>query len=112
MKFPEYSKYISGEFDCKEEILKDKEISDIICVKCSRMLRKKIRWFSYGQRFYFALGICPEHGYMKGKIRVKKSEQDLYYAVKTIKAVGEEALPMLVQKREDNKKKKKNSSKQ
>ena len=70
------------------------------------------RWFSYGQRFYFALGICPEHGYMKGKIRVKKSEQDLYYAVKTIKAVGEEALPMLVQKREDNKKKKKNSSKQ
>ena len=66
----------------------------------------------YGQRFYFALGICPEHGYMKGKIRVKKSEQDLYYAVKTIKAVGEEALPMLVQKREDNKKKKKNSSKQ
>lgn len=85
LKFPEYSKYISGEFDCKEEILKDKEISDIICVKCSRMLRKKIRWFSYGQRFYFALSICPEHGYMKGKIRVKKSEQDLYYAVKTIK---------------------------
>ena len=61
LKFPEYSKYVSGEFDCKEEILKDKEIADIICVKCSRMLRKKIRWFSYGQRFYFAMGICPEH---------------------------------------------------
>ena len=111
LKFPEYSKYVSGEFDCKEEILKDKEIADIVCVKCARMLRKKIRWFSYGQRFYFALGICPEHGYMKGKIRVKKSERDLYYAVKTIKAVGEDALPMLVQKREDNKKKKKNPSK-
>ena len=93
LKFPEYSKYVSGEFDCKEEILKDKEIADIVCVKCARMLRKKIRWFSYGQRFYFALGICPEHGYMKGKIRVKKSERDLYYAVKTIKAVGEDALP-------------------
>ena len=35
----------------------------------------------------------------------KKSERDLYYAVKTIKSVGEEALPMLVQKREDNKEK-------
>ena len=45
-----------GNFDCKEEILKDKEIADIVCVKCARMLRKKIRWFSYGQRFYFALG--------------------------------------------------------
>ena len=74
-------------------------------------MSRYLGWFSYGQRFYFALGICPEHGYMKGKIRVKKSERDLYYAVKTIKAVGEDALPMLVQKREDNKKKKKNPSK-
>lgn len=59
-----------------------------------------------GSGFILHWDICPEHGYMKGKIRVKKSEQDLYYAVKTIKAVGEEALPMLVQKREDNKKEK------
>ena len=100
------------QFETKEEAMEEKRVTDVVCTKCRRMLRKKIRWFSYGQRFYFALGICPEHGYMKGKIRVKKSEQDLYYAVKTIKAVGEEALPMLVQKREDNKKKKKNSSKQ
>lgn len=51
MKFPEYSKYISGEFDCKEEILKDKEISDIICVKCSRMLRKRSAGFLMGSGF-------------------------------------------------------------
>ena len=47
----------------------------------------------------------------EGKIRVKKSERDLYYAVKTIKAVGEDALPMLVQKEKITKKKKKNPSK-
>lgn len=73
--------------------------------------QKKIRWFSYGQRFYFAMGICPEHGYMKGKIRVKKSERELYYGVKTVKAASEEELELLVQKREDNKRKRKSLSK-
>ena len=105
LKFPEYSKYVSGEFDCKEEILKDKEIADIVCVKCARMLRKKIRWFSYGQRFYFALGICPEHGYMKGKIRMKKSEDGSFFAVKTTKLVGEEGAAYVEQKKEETKKK-------
>lgn len=105
--FPDYSKYVSSEFETKEELIKNKEVSDLVCIKCRRMLRKKIRWFSYGQRFYFAMGICPEHGYMKGKIRVKKSEQELYYGVKTVKAASEEDLELLVQKREDNKRKRK-----
>lgn len=81
-----------------------------MCKMCQNAAEKDTLVFLWAA-VYFALGICPEHGYMKGKIRVKKSEQDLYYAVKTIKAVGEDALPMLVQKREDNKKKKKNPSK-
>ena len=29
-------------------------MTDMLCVRCRRMLKKKIRWFSYGQRFYFA----------------------------------------------------------
>lgn len=101
LKFPEYSKYISGEFDCKEEILKDKEISDIICVKCSRMLRKKIRWFSSGQRYYLCLATCPEHGMMKGKIRMKKSEDGRVFAVKTVKPVDEEGAEAVFQKKEE-----------
>lgn len=107
LSFPEYSKFVSAEFETKEELIKNKEVSDLVCIKCRRMLRKKIRWFSYGQRFYFAMGICPEHGYMKGKIRVKKSERELYYGVKTVKAASEEDLELLVQKREDNKRKRK-----
>ena len=47
------------------------------------------------------------YGYMKGKIRVKKSERELYYGVKTVKAASEEDLELLVQKREDNKRKRK-----
>ena len=57
--FPEYTKFVSREFSSREDIMKDKDITDMVCLKCRRMLRKKIRWFPYGQRFYFCLGVCP-----------------------------------------------------
>ena len=105
LSFPEYSKLVSAEFETKEELIKNKEVSDLVCIKCRRMLRKKIRWFSYGQRFYFAMGICPQHGYMKGKIRMKKSEDGSFFAVKTTKLVGEEGAAYVEQKKEETKKK-------
>lgn len=103
--FPEYSKYVSREFDSREDILKDKDITDMKCVKCNRMLRKKLRWFPYGQRFYFCLAVCPEHGVVKGKIRVKKSEDDRFYAVKTAKMADAQDVELLVQRKEDSRKK-------
>ena len=77
----------------------------MVCLKCRRMLRKKIRWFPYGQRFYFCLAYCPEHGYVKGKIRVKKSEKDRYYIVKTTKMAGDEDVELLTQRKEDGRRK-------
>lgn len=103
--FPEYTKFVSREFDSREEIMKDKNITDVVCLKCRRMLRKKIRWFPYGQRFYFCLASCPEHGFVKGKIRVKKSEDDRYYVVKTTKMAGEEDVELMMQRKEDGRKK-------
>ena len=103
--FPEYTKFVSREFDSREEIMKDKNITDMVCLKCRRMLRKKIRWFPYGQRFYFCLAYCPEHGYVKGKNRVKKSEKDRYYIVKTTKMAGDEDVELLTQRKEDGRRK-------
>lgn len=103
--FPEYTKFVSREFESREEIMKDKNITDMVCLKCRRMLRKKIRWFPYGQRFYFCLAYCPEHGYVKGKIRVKKSEKDRYYIVKTTKMAGDEDVELLTQRKEDGRRK-------
>ena len=101
LQFPDYSKYVSREFENREDIMKEKNLTDMVCIKCRRMLRKKIRWFPYGQRFYLCLALCPEHGYMRGKIRVKKSEQDRQYAVKIIKAASEEDIELLDQRKED-----------
>ena len=80
-------------------------LTEEVCYKCRRTLRKKIRWFSSNQKFYFCLAVCPEHGYMKGKIRMKKSEDGSFFAVKTTKLVGEEGAAYVEQKKEETKKK-------
>lgn len=103
--FPGYSKYISRTFETKEGAIEDKTVTDLICYRCNRMLRKKIRWFSVNQKFYFALGICPEHGYVKGKIRMKRSDDGRIYAVKTMKLIDEEGARQIYEKKEEARKK-------
>lgn len=101
LQFPEYTKFVSRMFDTKEEAMEEKRVTDIICTKCRRMLRKKIRWFSSGQRYYLCLATCPEHGMMKGKIRMKKSEDGRVFAVKTVKPVDEEGAEAVFLKKEE-----------
>ena len=101
LRFPEYTKFVSQMFDTKEEAMEEKRVTDIVCTKCRRMLRKKIRWFSSGQRYYLCLATCPEHGMMKGKIRMKKSEDGRVFAVKTVKPVDEEGAEAVFLKKEE-----------
>ncbi len=103
--FPRYSKYISRPFGSKQEAIEDKTVTDIICCKCNRMLRKKIRWFSVNQKFYTALGICPEHGNVKGKIRMRRTDDGRVYVVKTMRLVGEEDIREIYEKKEETRKK-------
>ena len=103
LQFPDYTKYVSRIFDTKEEVMADKQVTDMVCYKCRRMLRKKIRWFSYGQKVYLCLATCPEHGPVKGKIRIKKTEDGFFFAVKTQKLVDAEGAEMVVKKKEETK---------
>ncbi len=105
LEFPEYAKLVSMQHETKEQVLEERRVTDMVCYKCRRTLRKKIRWFSSSQKFYFCLAVCPEHGYMKGKIRMKKSEDGLFFAVKTTKLVGEEGAAYVEKKKEEAKKK-------
>lgn len=101
--FPDYSKFVSRGFATKEDAMSDKQVTDMVCYKCRRMLRKKIRWFSYGQRFYLCLAACPEHGPVKGKIRMKRSEDGSVFAIKTQKIVNSEGAELIARKKEDTK---------
>ena len=105
LEFPGYAKFVSRMYDTKERILEERRVTDMVCYKCRRTLRKKIRWFSSNQKFYFCLAYCPEHGYMKGKIRIKKSEDGSVFAVKTTKLIGEDGAALITKKKEEAKKK-------
>lgn len=103
--FPDYSKYVSRIFPSKEDALKDRTVPVMRCYHCGRVLRKKIRWFTPNQKIYYALAICPEHGFLKGKIRIKKADDDRVYVVKTLKLVAEEDAQAIFARKDDVRKK-------
>lgn len=90
LHYPEYYKYVSREFLSKEDAMADKTVTTIRCTACNKALRKKVRWFSGTSRIYYALAECPEHGYVKGKIRLKRNDIDRIFAIKTVKLTSAE----------------------
>lgn len=88
--FDTYAKYISRTFADKTEALADKTVIETKCYLCHKNLRKKIRWFSPNGKHYYSVSYCDKHGYMKAKIRIRKSEEDRVYVVKTEKFINQE----------------------
>lgn len=98
--FDGYSKYISREFVSKEEAMKDREIVSTRCFLCEKNARKKIRWFSMNAKNYYCVAWCQKHGYLKGKIRMKKTDEGVFYVVKTVKMSDEAEVERVKRKRE------------
>lgn len=108
--FDNYSKFISKEYDTKTDAMADKIVTQTICYKCGTKLKKKIRFFSDNSKTYHCLCICPEHGYLKGKIRMKKSVNGKYFAVKTLKLIDEAGAESVRTRKLENRKKKANKT--
>ena len=98
--FDDYAKYISREFSDKGELLADKEVASTKCYLCHRNLKRKIRWFTPNGKHYYSVSYCEKHGYIKGKIRIRKADDDGVYAVKTMKFISEEEAAEIFQKKE------------
>ena len=79
-----YSKYVSREFENKLDVLKDKRMNATVCYACGKKVRKKIRWFSDNSKTYYCLSHCDTHGFLKGKIKLKKCDDEKIYAVKIL----------------------------
>lgn len=90
VQFENYAKYISREFDSKEDALADGEVASSKCYLCRRNLKKKVKWFTPNGRHYYCLAYCDKHGYLKAKIRVRRSESGKVYIVKTTKLISQE----------------------
>ncbi len=101
VQFDNYEKYISRGFADRAEAFEDREVVASKCYLCHRNLRKKIRWFTPNGRNYYCLAYCEKHGYLKGKIRVRKSMDEKVYIVKTTKLISPEEA-MGLRKRSEN----------
>lgn len=88
--FDSYSKYITREFPSKQLAMGDKEVTSVKCYVCGHNCRKKIKWFSPNGKHYYSISHCGRHGFLKGKIRIKKTDNDQVYIIKTLKLVSEE----------------------
>ena len=73
--FGTYMKYVSHPFPGKEEALEDRAVTSMRCCKCGLPVWKRVRWFSTGGNIYLSLVQCPRHGYIKGKLRMKKKRR-------------------------------------
>lgn len=62
-------------------------------------LKKKIRWFTVNGRHYYCAAYCEKHGYLKGKIRIRKTQDDKVFVVKTMRFITEEEMETLREKR-------------
>lgn len=103
--YPGYEKYISREFATKEDAMLDKEIASSRCFLCGKNVRKKVRWFASGQKNYYCLAYCPTHGWLKGKIRMKRTERGNIFAVKTMKLTDEIEAQLIRDKKDEIKRK-------
>ena len=109
--FDDYAKYISRRFDDKTQLLADREASSTKCYLCHRNLKRKIKWFTPNGKHYYSLSFCSRHGYMKGKIRIRKTEDEGVYAVKTTRFITQEDAQELFRRRDAAKGQRKGSVK-
>ncbi|MDD3413145.1 MAG: exonuclease domain-containing protein [Lachnospiraceae bacterium] len=97
--FDDYSKYISRDFKNKTVALADKEVTSTRCYICGKNAKRKIKWFSVNMKHYYSLSFCNHHGYLRGKIRIKKTEDGKIYIIKTLKLINEEEAMNLIEKK-------------
>lgn len=98
--FDTYSKYISCEFKTKTLAMMDREVLSTRCFLCGKAAKKKVRWFSVNGKHYYCISYCEQHGYLRGKTRLKKAENGNIYVVKTIKQVSVQEAESVVEKQE------------
>lgn len=100
LSYPTYDKYISREFESREAVMKDREVTSTRCPICHLAAKRKLRWFINNSKIYYSISACAEHGYIEGKIRIRKTEEAKYYAIKYLKCVELKEAEELRKKRE------------
>lgn len=99
-RFKTYTKYISREFEDKKIAMSDRSVTTMRCYHCGFPTKKVIKWFSVNGHHYYAVSYCKRHGYIKGKIRMKKADDGNVFVVKTMKLIPESEVLVIKEKQE------------
>ena len=108
INYGEYTKYISRGFADTDEAMKYGRLLTSICPVCNKPIRKKIRWFAASHKKYYSLSFCNDHGYIKGKIRIRKTDQGEYFGMKVMKPATDEAIASIKQRQALERQKRRN----
>ena len=98
--FDNYAKYISRKFNDKSDILLDKTVMSTKCYICKKNNKRVIKWFTPNGKHYYCVSNCDKHGFMKSKVRIRKTEDGKMYVVKTMKCISEEEVNSIIMKQE------------
>ncbi len=109
--FGNYDKYISRTFVSKEAMLQDKCVKDMNCYICGGKTNKLVKFFSPTGKYYLGLSKCDTHGFVKIKVRIRKSEDERYFTVKTRKIIPENEAQDIINRAEKVKNAKKQPKK-
>lgn len=110
VQYPESRMIVSPTRDTKVDVKQEKQMYHLCCAICDRRLKKIMPWFTGNMcgraRTYYTLGHCKLHGYMKGKLFIKKPEPTKYFGIQMVQQVSEEAAGELKQRYQDKLEKK------
>ncbi|MFI3176843.1 MAG: 3'-5' exonuclease [Eubacteriales bacterium] len=88
--YPTYSKYISREYKSRMDAMEDRDVNSTRCYLCHRKTEELLPWFSTNGKHYYQVGGCKQHGYIKHKMRIKKTDDNKVFIIKTSKRVPED----------------------
>lgn len=107
IEFPTYTKHVSRKYETREKALHDRAIRTVCCPKCGKRADRRIRWYTSNMKNYYSLSECGEHGYLRGRLRLRKTEDGFAYVIKTLRLIGEEEAKEMRRLRDELGKKKK-----
>ncbi len=105
--FDNYEKYISREFNSKEDVLENMEVMSTKCYICHKNIKRQVKWFTPNGKHYYAVAYCEKHGFMKAKVRIKKAENGNLYVVKTCRFISPDDVEDMKKKQRKVKKRQK-----
>lgn len=100
IQFADYFKYISRKFPDKLAAMADRDVISTKCYLCGARTRRKILWFTTNGKHYYTIAVCMKHGPIKGKIRLRRAEDNMVYVIKTMKQAGAEVEADVINKKE------------